>query len=179
MYGLEQAHTEGQGGIIEPIFPSTSQAYRDSDEMEAALAELKDWAMVEGRSAIQRALEFEEESRTLIQLLAVELAFREVGLAPRSSWAGRTLRQIDFRGRFGGVGEGLAGRSGSFAGVGSAAQRPTAGGRTKVRGLHFIVPSTSNACAGFDGEKRPPGGRSGAARPQGRAGYLFCLPARS
>ena len=38
MYGLEQAHVEGQGGIIEPIFPSTSQTYRDSDEMEAALS---------------------------------------------------------------------------------------------------------------------------------------------
>jgi len=38
MYGLEQAHAEGQGGIIEPIFPSTSQTYRDSDEMEAALS---------------------------------------------------------------------------------------------------------------------------------------------
>ncbi len=38
MYGLEEAFTGGQGGIIEPIFPSTSQAYRDSDEMEAALS---------------------------------------------------------------------------------------------------------------------------------------------
>ena len=37
MYGLEEALTNGQGGIIEPILPSTSQAYRDSDEMEAAL----------------------------------------------------------------------------------------------------------------------------------------------
>jgi len=40
MYGLEEAFGGGQGGIIEPIFPSTSQAYRDSDEMEAALAYL-------------------------------------------------------------------------------------------------------------------------------------------
>ena len=38
MYGLEEAFTGGQGGIVEPIFPSTSQAYRDSDEMEAALS---------------------------------------------------------------------------------------------------------------------------------------------
>ena len=38
MYGLEEAFSGGQGGIIEPIFPSTSQAYRDSDEMEAALS---------------------------------------------------------------------------------------------------------------------------------------------
>jgi len=38
MYGIEEAHTSGQGGIIEPIFPSTSQTYRDSDEMEAALS---------------------------------------------------------------------------------------------------------------------------------------------
>ncbi len=37
MYGLEEAMANGQGGIIEPILTSTSQAYRDSDEMEAAL----------------------------------------------------------------------------------------------------------------------------------------------
>jgi len=40
MYGVEEAFGEGQGGIIEPIFPSTSQAYRDSDEMEAGLGYL-------------------------------------------------------------------------------------------------------------------------------------------
>ena len=40
MYGVEEAFTGGQGGIVEPIMPSTSQAYRDSDEMEAALAYL-------------------------------------------------------------------------------------------------------------------------------------------
>jgi O-acetylhomoserine/O-acetylserine sulfhydrylase-like pyridoxal-dependent enzyme len=38
MYSAEEAFTGGQGGIIEPIFPSTSQAYRDSDEMEAGLS---------------------------------------------------------------------------------------------------------------------------------------------
>jgi O-acetylhomoserine/O-acetylserine sulfhydrylase-like pyridoxal-dependent enzyme len=38
MYSAEEAFSGGQGGIIEPIFPSTSQAYRDSDEMEAALS---------------------------------------------------------------------------------------------------------------------------------------------
>jgi len=38
MYGLEECFSEGMGGIIEPIFPSTSQAYRDSDEMEAGLS---------------------------------------------------------------------------------------------------------------------------------------------
>ncbi|TFG79461.1 MAG: O-acetylhomoserine aminocarboxypropyltransferase/cysteine synthase [Chrysiogenales bacterium] len=38
MYSVEEAFAQGQGGIIEPLFPSTSQAYRDSDEMEAALA---------------------------------------------------------------------------------------------------------------------------------------------
>ena len=31
MYGVEEAFSQGQGGIIEPLFPSTSQAYRDSD----------------------------------------------------------------------------------------------------------------------------------------------------
>jgi O-acetylhomoserine/O-acetylserine sulfhydrylase-like pyridoxal-dependent enzyme len=40
MYSVEEAFTNGQGGIIEPLFPSTSQAYRDSDEMEAGLAYL-------------------------------------------------------------------------------------------------------------------------------------------
>jgi O-acetylhomoserine/O-acetylserine sulfhydrylase-like pyridoxal-dependent enzyme len=40
MYGVEEAFAGGQGGLIEPIFPSTSQAYRDSDEMEAALGYL-------------------------------------------------------------------------------------------------------------------------------------------
>ena len=30
-YGVEEAFASGQGGVIEPIFPSTSQAYRDSD----------------------------------------------------------------------------------------------------------------------------------------------------
>ena len=38
MYSLDEAFAGGQGGIIEPIFPATSQAYRDSDEMEAALS---------------------------------------------------------------------------------------------------------------------------------------------
>ena len=38
MYSAEEAFSGGQGGIIEPILPSTSQAYRDSDEMEAALS---------------------------------------------------------------------------------------------------------------------------------------------
>ncbi len=40
MYSAKEAIAEGKGGVIEPIFPSTSQAYRDSDEMEAALAYL-------------------------------------------------------------------------------------------------------------------------------------------
>jgi len=40
LYSVEEAFEGGKGGIIEPIFPSTSQAYRDSDEMEAALAYL-------------------------------------------------------------------------------------------------------------------------------------------
>ncbi len=39
-YGVEEAFAAGQGGIVEPIFPSTSQAYRDSDEMEAGLGYL-------------------------------------------------------------------------------------------------------------------------------------------
>ncbi|MEW6338042.1 MAG: PLP-dependent transferase [Acidobacteriota bacterium] len=38
MYSLQEAFAGGQGGVIEPVFPSTSQAYRDSDEMEAGLS---------------------------------------------------------------------------------------------------------------------------------------------
>ncbi|MGB8952272.1 MAG: aminotransferase class I/II-fold pyridoxal phosphate-dependent enzyme [Candidatus Aminicenantales bacterium] len=40
MYSMEEAFQGGQGGIIEPLFPSTSQGYRDSDELEAGLAYL-------------------------------------------------------------------------------------------------------------------------------------------
>ncbi|MCX6557235.1 MAG: aminotransferase class I/II-fold pyridoxal phosphate-dependent enzyme [Candidatus Aminicenantes bacterium] len=38
MYSVEEAFEKGQGGVIEPLFPSTSQGYRDSDEMEAGLS---------------------------------------------------------------------------------------------------------------------------------------------
>ena len=40
LYNVEDAIEDYQGAIIEPIFMSTSQAYRDSDEMEAALGYL-------------------------------------------------------------------------------------------------------------------------------------------
>ena len=40
LYSVEDAIEDYQGAIIEPIFMSTSQAYRDSDEMAAALAYL-------------------------------------------------------------------------------------------------------------------------------------------
>ena len=40
VYSMEEAFAGGKGGLIEPLFPSTSQGYRDSDEMEAALAYL-------------------------------------------------------------------------------------------------------------------------------------------
>ncbi len=40
VYTVEEAIEDYQGAIIEPIFMSTSQAYRDSDEMAAALAYL-------------------------------------------------------------------------------------------------------------------------------------------
>lgn len=39
-YSVNEAIENNQGSIIEPIFMSTSQAFRDSDEMEAALAYL-------------------------------------------------------------------------------------------------------------------------------------------
>lgn len=38
LYSVEDAIEDYQGAIIEPIFMSTSQAYRDADEMAAALA---------------------------------------------------------------------------------------------------------------------------------------------
>jgi len=37
VYSMQEAMDFNQGSIIEPIYMSTSQAYRDSDEMEAAL----------------------------------------------------------------------------------------------------------------------------------------------
>jgi len=40
LYSVEDAIEDYQGAIIEPIFMSASQAYRDSDEMAAALAYL-------------------------------------------------------------------------------------------------------------------------------------------
>jgi O-acetylhomoserine/O-acetylserine sulfhydrylase-like pyridoxal-dependent enzyme len=40
LYSVEDAIADYQGAIIEPIFMSSSQAYRDSDEMAAALAYL-------------------------------------------------------------------------------------------------------------------------------------------
>ncbi len=38
IYSMQEALDFNQGSIIEPIYLSTSQAYRDSDEMEAALS---------------------------------------------------------------------------------------------------------------------------------------------
>ena len=40
LYSVQEAIEDYQGSIIEPIFMSTSQAFRDSDEMAAALAYL-------------------------------------------------------------------------------------------------------------------------------------------
>lgn len=40
LYSVREAIEDYQGSIIEPVFMSASQAYRDSDEMEAALAYL-------------------------------------------------------------------------------------------------------------------------------------------
>ncbi len=43
-YSIEEAMENNQGSIIEPVYLSTSQAYRDSDEMEAGLAyEIPTW----------------------------------------------------------------------------------------------------------------------------------------
>ena len=38
LYTMEDAIEDYQGAIIEPVFMSSSQAYRDSDEMECAPA---------------------------------------------------------------------------------------------------------------------------------------------
>ena len=44
VYSMQEALDFNQGSIIEPIYMSTSQAYRDSDEMEAALGyEVPTW----------------------------------------------------------------------------------------------------------------------------------------
>ena len=44
VYSMQEALDFNQGSIIEPIYMSTSQAYRDADEMEAALAyEIPTW----------------------------------------------------------------------------------------------------------------------------------------
>ncbi len=44
IYSMQEALDFNQGSIIEPMYMSTSQAYRDSDEMEAALAyEIPTW----------------------------------------------------------------------------------------------------------------------------------------
>lgn len=44
LYSMQEALDYNQGSIIEPIYMSTSQAYRDSDEMEAALGyEVPTW----------------------------------------------------------------------------------------------------------------------------------------
>lgn len=40
LYSVEEALENNQGAIIEPLYLATSQAYRDSDELEAALAYL-------------------------------------------------------------------------------------------------------------------------------------------
>ncbi len=40
LYSVEEALNKNQGSVIEPIYMSTSQAWHDSDEMEAALAYL-------------------------------------------------------------------------------------------------------------------------------------------
>jgi len=40
LYSLEEAYDRNQGAVIEPVFMSDSQSYRDADELEAALAYL-------------------------------------------------------------------------------------------------------------------------------------------
>jgi len=40
LYSVEEALSQNQGSVVEPLYLSSSQAYRDSDELEAALAYL-------------------------------------------------------------------------------------------------------------------------------------------
>lgn len=40
LYSLEEAYRRNQGALIEPLYLSTSQSYKDADELEAALAYL-------------------------------------------------------------------------------------------------------------------------------------------
>jgi O-acetylhomoserine/O-acetylserine sulfhydrylase-like pyridoxal-dependent enzyme len=40
LYSVEEALSQNQGSVIEPLYLSSSQAYRDADELEAALAYL-------------------------------------------------------------------------------------------------------------------------------------------
>jgi len=40
LYSPEEAYDRNQGAVIEPVFSSASQSYRDADELEAALAYL-------------------------------------------------------------------------------------------------------------------------------------------
>ncbi len=40
LYSLEEAYRRNQGAIIEPLYLSTAQSYKDADELEAALAYL-------------------------------------------------------------------------------------------------------------------------------------------
>jgi O-acetylhomoserine/O-acetylserine sulfhydrylase-like pyridoxal-dependent enzyme len=40
LYSLEESYDRNQGAVIEPVFMSDSQSYRDADELEAALAYL-------------------------------------------------------------------------------------------------------------------------------------------
>jgi O-acetylhomoserine/O-acetylserine sulfhydrylase-like pyridoxal-dependent enzyme len=40
LYSPEEAYDRNQGAVIEPVFPSAAQSYRDADELEAALAYL-------------------------------------------------------------------------------------------------------------------------------------------
>ena len=40
LYSMEEALGRNQGSVMEPLYLSTAQAYRDADELEAALAYL-------------------------------------------------------------------------------------------------------------------------------------------
>jgi len=54
-------------------------------------------------------------------------------------------------------------------GIAAAAQRPTAGGRYYDDAGHFMTPHTATVLRVATLQKRPPGGRSGAARRRAKA----------
>jgi O-acetylhomoserine/O-acetylserine sulfhydrylase-like pyridoxal-dependent enzyme len=89
LYGVREALDKGQGSIIEPVYLSTSQAYKDSDEMEAGLAYLiPNWCYsrianptigyLEQTIALLEAYGFEGEASALCTASGMAAVFQAV-----------------------------------------------------------------------------------------------------